>query len=569
MLVMFRMSLLFLLFLLCLPLLSSFLRLTLVLSLCTLLLLSLFSHFCRLRFLCFFLFVYFLFYSSFLFDLCFLFASSSSFLSSSSFRPFSSCGGFGPSSSSWFSSSSSWLSSSFLFLFLVSSSFSTSLSLSAFSLSSSSLPSVVSSVPSAPASALPSSAPFGSSSSLEYASFKAHVLGISDEYLSLARWYNSVGGSDFFSFLSSHCPHLSADVAKDFSSGSSVLLSTLRSSSALPSDPLASSLGALPSSSSLFSSTVPALSTSSGLSKSFAATPTAPVSSSAFLSSLPSCSASLVGPPPLLAQSLSSLSLLPPSLSHAGGPLGFGAVADPGLSAVPAFAQPVSSSFFRPFEAPSAGPSGGFSSSLTSLPPPGSSPMFASTPPSGVPPPPVAPLGSSFSSAARGPSFALPQPGPEDPDDASFDPAFADPSALGPEPPLAPSVPDSVRAEIRRMYAYIVDLFSQAAGSPVAPTSPRALFEDFFVASPASTHLPVFLDWFARVRTSLSEADARLASLLASGRPDSSLLPQRLSQYAVHGDFTSSAAVPASPSLLFMFECSLRPSDGVVFSVPF
>ena len=179
----------------------------------------------------------------------------------------------------------------------------------------------------------------------------------------LARWYNSVGGLDFFSFLSSHCPHLSADVAKDFSSGSSVLLSTLRSSSALPSDPLASASGALPSSSSLFSSTVPALSTSSGLPKSFAATPTAPVSSSAFLSSLPSCSASLVGPPPLLAQSLSSLSLLPPSLSRAGGPLGFGSVADPGLSAVPAFAQPVSFSFFRPFEAPSAGPSGVFSSS--------------------------------------------------------------------------------------------------------------------------------------------------------------------------------------------------------------
>ena len=65
------------------------------------------------------------------------------------------------------------------------------------------------------------------------------------------------------------------------------------------------------------------------------------------------------------------------------------------------------------------------------------------------------------------------------------------PSALGPEPPLAPSVPDSVRAEIRRMYAYIVDLFPQATGSPAAP--PRALYEDFFVASPASAHLPVLV----------------------------------------------------------------------------
>ena len=234
--------------------------------------------------------------------------------------------------------------------------------------------------------------------------------------------------------------------------------------------------------------------------------------------------------------------------------MGFGAVADPGPSAVLQYAPPVSSSLFRPFDAPSAGPSCVFSSSSTSLPLHGSSPVFASAPPSGVPPHPVAPLGSSFSSAAP------PQPGPEVPDDASFDPAFADPSALGPEPPLAPSVPDSVRAEIRRMYAYIVDLFPQTAGSPAAPPPPRALFEDFFMASHASTHLPVFLDWFARVRTSLSEADARLASLLASGRPDSSLLPQHLSQYAVHGDFASSAAVPVNPSLLSMFEHSLRPS---------
>ena len=139
--------------------------------------------------------------------------------------------------------------------------------------------------------------------------------------------------------------------------------------------------------------------------------------------------------------------------------MGFGAVADPGPSAVPQYAPPVSSSLFRPFDAPSAGPSGVFSSSSTSLPLNGSFPVFASAPPSGVPPPPVAPLGSSFSLADPGPSFAPPQPGPEVPDDASFDPAFADPSALGPEPPLAPSVPDSVLAETRRMYAYIVDLF--------------------------------------------------------------------------------------------------------------
>ena len=111
---------------------------------------------------------------------------------------------------------------------------------------------------------------------------------------------------------------------------------------------------------------------------------------------------------------------LPPSPSGAGFPVGFGTVADPGPSAPPHFAPPVSSSsLFRPFDA-SAGPSGVFSSSSTSA------------PPSGIPPPPVAPLGSSFSSSAPGPSFAPPQPGPEVPDDASFDPVFADPSAVGP-----------------------------------------------------------------------------------------------------------------------------------------
>ena len=258
--------------------------------------------------------------------------------------------------------------------------------------------------------------------------------------------------------------------------------------------------------------------------------------------------ASLVAPPPhLSAQSLSSSSLLPPSLLGAGVPSGFGSVADPGPSALSQFAPPSSSSsLFRPFDA-SGGSSGVFSSSS------------AAAPPSGVPHPPVPPLGFSFSSSAPGPSFAPPQPAPEVPEDASFNPGFADPSALGPEPPLAPSVPDSVRAEIRRMYAYIVDLFPQAAGSPAAPP-PRALFEDFFVASPTSTHFPVFLDWFARVRASLSEADSLLASLLASGHPASSILPQRLSQYAVHGDFSSSTAVPVNPSLLSMFDRTLRPS---------
>ena len=73
------------------------------------------------------------------------------------------------------------------------------LSLSASPVPSPSLLSVVSSVSSAPVSPLSSSAPLGSSSSpasssMDYASFKAHVLGISDEYLSrvlvsFRRWF--------------------------------------------------------------------------------------------------------------------------------------------------------------------------------------------------------------------------------------------------------------------------------------------------------------------------------------------------------------------------------------------
>ena len=246
-------------------------------------------------------------------------------------------------------------------------------------------------------------------------------MGISDVYLSLARWYNSVDGSDFFSFLSSHCPHLLTDVAKDFSSGSSILLSTLRSSSALVSGPLASTPGALPSS--LFSS---AVSSSGGVSSGLPwGSVAAPVSSAGFLSSFPSGSASLSGPPPLLAQSLSSSSLLPPSLSRAGGPLGIAAVADLVPSAAPTYAQPGSSSLFRPFDAPSAGPSGVVPPS--SLPLHGLSPVFSSAPLSGIPSPPAAPLGSSFSSAAPGPSFAPPRPDPSVPDDSAFDPDFADP----------------------------------------------------------------------------------------------------------------------------------------------
>ena len=107
----------------------------------------------------------------------------------------------------------------------------------------------------------------------------------------------------------------------------------------------------------------------------------------------------------------------------------------------------------------------------------------------------AAPLGSA---SAPGPSSGLPPgfstpPGagapppsvfafaPEDP----FDPGFQDSAA-----PVPPLVPESVRAEIRCMYTYLVDLFPQVAGSPTTPPPPRALFEEFF-SSASNPRQPV------------------------------------------------------------------------------
>ena len=84
---------------------------------------------------------------------------------------------------------------------------------------------------------------------------------------------------------------------------------------------------------------------------------------------------------------------------------------------------------------------------------------------SGIPSPPAAPLGSYFSSADPGPSA------PSFPDDSNFDPDFADPSAQGPVLPLAPSVPDSVHAEIRRMYSLCGGFVSAGCGFSCSSSS--------------------------------------------------------------------------------------------------
>ena len=101
----------------------------------------------------------------------------------------------------------------------------------------------------------------------------------------------------------------------------------------------------------------------------------------------------------------------------------------------------------------------------------------------------------------------------------------------------------------------MVDLFPQAAGAPSDPPPPRAVFEDFFAAS-TSPHQPVFLAWFEHVRTALAEAGTHLAS----GRADASILPQRVPQYSVRGEFASGSAVPVNLPLASMFERLLRPS---------
>ena len=127
------------------------------------------------------------------------------------------------------------------------------------------------------------------------------------------------------------------------------------------------------------------------------------------------------------------------------------------------------------------------------------------------------------------------------------------------------AVPESVRSEFRRILSLLVDLFLQAACAPSAPPPPRALFKDFFGFSAPTS--PVFLSWFERVRTALSDADSRLASFLSSGRADFSFLPPRNSSYALWGEFASGQAAPVNPSLLSLFEKQLKPSYHVGLSV--
>ena len=292
------------------------------------------------------------------------------------------------------------------------------------------------------------------------------------------------------------------------------------------------------------------------------------------VSSLSAASPLLSVPPPAV----------PSASLSASRPPGVSSLYPPASSTLPAasFAWPVSS-------APGLGspPRVSLAPSLPAVPPPAAPVCTAA---SALPPFCSAPLGSAagpsgFASTSAGSAFGFvgsaPQPGPSpaypplsgpsvppsapplsDFDygtDDAFAPGFGDLDSSGAVAPVPPPLSDSARAEVRRMYQYLVDLFPQFAGSSPVPLPPRALFEEFF-AAPSSPHHPVFLSWFERVQSTLSDADARILSLLASGRPESSLLPPHQSQYSVGSGSSLGSAAPVNPSLLAMFERPLRPS---------
>ena len=205
-----------------------------------------------------------------------------------------------------------------------------------------------------------------------------------------------------------------------------------------------------------------------------------------------------------------------PSASHLLG-VSLGVPVSAGVGVAARFAvpdaPPVSTpSLFCPFASDPSAPSG------SSAPPPASLassafPLSALTVHDSVPPSvdPAAAFG--FGASEDSPPDAVPH---------VLDPRLA-------------VVPEPVCSEFHRMIGFIVDLFPQAAGSPSVSPPPRALFEGFFSSSTPPS--PIFLNWFERIRSALSEAESRLASFVVSGRSDFLFLPSRSPVYVVHGDF--------------------------------
>ena len=432
---------------------------------------------------------------------------------------------------------------------------------------------------------------------MDFASYQASMLGLSQDYQSLARWYSLSRGSDFRAYLSAFYPHLSSDASRDFSSGSSVFFSAMRAvASSVPLPTVSSAPPPFPSVAQASSSqasahpplpapvsapsggpvpplSLPPVSQSGGGLYAVGApqvSPPAPqsVPSSSFSAASPVLSVPhLVVPQAPLpasrpqgasafqlpASSLPTASLAWPVSSAPGVGSSPGVSLASGVHAVPPLPHPgfpaasalppvcsaslSSAACISGFTSTPAGSTFGF---VGPAPPPGPPPAFP--PLSGHSVPPSAPPLSEFDSGA----------------DDAFAPSFGDPDSSGTVAPTPSPLSDSAHAEVRRMYQYLVDLFPQSAGSSPAPLPPRALFEEFFAAPPL--HQPVFLSWFERVQSTISDADACILALLASGRHESSLLPPRLSQYSVGGGSASGSAAQVNPSLLAMFERPLRPS---------
>ena len=405
---------------------------------------------------------------------------------------------------------------------------------------SSFLPGVPAPVPSVVSS---SSFPSSSSSHTVFATrlteFHARNLGLSGEYVDLAKWYVSCDlGISFLDFVSSSFPHLVPDLARDFSTGSSHLLSALHSSTtpvSFPSRPPPST-------------SVPPYSSAPSVPPFVARFPTSAFSApprfptlfpspprlpSAPPAPLAPASSALAPPAPL--SSLPPHASLPPPLYQGGS----SAVVQGGIFSVP-FSS-ASTSF------------PGVPHAASLAPPPRSVVSAAHAVPVAPPPPVFDPL--AHPSVPQFDDSAFDHGEGQFDEDAPFSDSTAPPLSL-----------DSSRSEYRRMVEYVLGLFPQASGVPPSAPPPRALFESFFAAStPTSTDL--HFNWFDRVHQSLNDADSRMATFLSSGRSARVFLPSRRLPYAVRGDHAGAKAVPVNESLLAHFERPLWNSLLVGLSV--
>ena len=181
-------------------------------------------------------------------------------------------------------------------------------------------------------------------------------------------------------------------------------------------------------------------------------------------------------------------------------------------------------------------------------------PSFAqlSTVPGSIPPAPVPFPAAPGLASASAPPYDDPQDFPDVPLDG--------------DTPGVLSTADSARADLRRMYSFVTQLFPQSAGVPPPTPPPRALFEEFF-ARASLPPSPIYLNWFERVRTVMVDTDTRLASFLASGRAHLQFLLGRSPQFAVHGDFALPGASELNPSFLALLDRPLRPHLHVGLSL--